>query len=105
MEELTEHQIRDILISKIGNATNKEKVQLIMENFMYINDIDFICVDNEKGHNIFKELFKMFNIKNEDLFTPFTSKFIRVLNYEFLIEEKTNFTYLFDLMSNILVYF
>ena len=85
------------LIAKIGNAPLNEKSKLIIKNADFLKNIDFICVDEINGHDNFKPFISQFTVNADSLHCPFYNNKIKVLNLEFLLFNKTKFSYMYDI--------
>lgn len=91
------YRSRDLLINKIATSSNKEKKQLLTENSLFLENIDFICVDEKDGHDNFSEFLNTFSVNKEKIIIPFYSNKIKVYNLQYVIGKKTTFRYMYDI--------
>lgn len=97
MTDFERDNIISAIMAKIGNAPLKEKSKLIIQYAEYLENIDFVCVDEINGHNNIKPFISQFSVNPDEVHCPFYKNKIKVLNVDFLLRNKTKFTYMYDI--------
>lgn len=86
-----------LAITEVGQAQPRLREALFMKNIKHLDNVNFICVDEDLGHDVVSEMLSMFTIECGEICSALSSKKLRIINKEFLTTGKYTFKYTYDI--------
>ena len=71
-----------IAITEVGQAQPRLREALFMKNIKHLDNVNFICVDEDLGHDVVSEMLSMFTIECGEICSALSSKKLRIINKE-----------------------
>ena len=78
--EYTNAEIREMAIDKVCSVNNEDCLEVFNQYFSYLNNVDFIYVDLQRGSDIISSVINMFDIKKGEVSSVFYSNKLMILN-------------------------
>ena len=78
--EYTNAEIREMAIDKVCSVNNEERLDVFNQYFPYLNNVDFIYVDLQRGSDIISSVINMFDVKKGEVSSVFYSNKLMILN-------------------------
>ena len=78
--EYTNAEIREMAIDKVCSVNNEERLEVFNQYFSYLNNVDFIYVDLQRGSDIISSIINMFDVKKGEVSSVFYSNKLMILN-------------------------
>ncbi len=97
LEGKTEEDLREAAMGTVMRQPNEKKAECILYFKKYLEDVDFICVNENIGHDIIAPIKNQFKICKGEMSSMFFADKIRVLNLDFVLGVKNKFTYEYDI--------
>ena len=89
----TNAEIREMAIDKVCGASNEERMAIFNQYLEYLNNVDFIYVDLQRGKDIISNVINMFSVMRGEISSVFYTNKLMMLNTD-LFSKKAEGVYL-----------
>ena len=85
--EYTNAEIREMAIDKVCGANNEERMAIFNQYLEYLNNVDFIYVDLQRGKDIISNVINMFSVMRGEISSVFYTNKLMMLNTDLFLKK------------------
>ena len=85
--EYTNAEIREMAIDKVCGASNEERMAIFNQYLEYLNNVDFIYVDLQRGKDIISNVINMFSVMRGEISSVFYTNKLMMLNTDLFLKK------------------
>ena len=85
--EYTNAEIREMAIGKVCGASNEERMAIFNQYLEYLNNVDFIYVDLQRGKDIISNVINMFSVMRGEISSVFYTNKLMMLNTDLFLKK------------------